>query len=311
VEVGGVKIMSMSGFVYFVSNEERTETRVGYDGGSLDRINDHAAYGYSTVEAIVKANQEHEDRIHSHFSQHRVRRGTSRSIYKYDALRPYTERLIEYNYATKEKDRASYLPSIPWVVWGPEAMRGPILDGDQLCLIRTEGVPSADCDTWRTPSREIELCRAAMGSIDTDPATCFEANLFVKAVNAYDEACNGLLCPWLGNVFVNPPYGGREKPAKVEQFVKKLNMEIEAGNTVQAITILNQQSMCTRWFLEYVGRTCSAHAIYNKRIQFIGKGNQHSSSQNGTVFSYFGAEIEQFARVFSPHAQVLIPYGIG
>ena len=54
----------------------------------------------------------------------------------------------------------------------------------------------------------MAAARQVLGSIDLDPASCATANLVVKARTFYKKDDDGLVHPWKGNVFLNPP-GGR------------------------------------------------------------------------------------------------------
>ncbi len=59
---------------------------------------------------------------------------------------------------------------------------------------------------WYTPSRHIELARAVMGDIDTDPATSEIANQTVKAKTIFTAENDGRDKQWTGRVWLNPPY---------------------------------------------------------------------------------------------------------
>lgn len=77
-----------------------------------------------------------------------------------------------------------------------------------------------------TPSWLVEAARRVMGSIDTDPCSCEEAQKTVKAGTYFTKEQDGLKQEWHGNVFVNPP-GGRGVP---QAFWRKLMQERSLGN---------------------------------------------------------------------------------
>lgn len=61
---------------------------------------------------------------------------------------------------------------------------------------------------WHTPQDLVDLCREAMGGIDTDPASCRAAQERVRASRWYGPVEDGLTLPWVGRVFLNPPFSG-------------------------------------------------------------------------------------------------------
>lgn len=75
-------------------------------------------------------------------------------------------------------------------------------------------VLTTDSVEWYTPEPIIEASRELMGSIDLDPASCAMAQEIVKAAIWYgdgsEDGNDGLLQPWGGNVYLNPPGGFTE-----------------------------------------------------------------------------------------------------
>jgi hypothetical protein len=74
---------------------------------------------------------------------------------------------------------------------------------------------SSESNEHYTPRAIIEVCRATMGGIDLDPASCELANREnVRAREYYTKVDNGLSRPWsvrgAARVFCNPP-GGKYK----------------------------------------------------------------------------------------------------
>ena len=88
---------------------------------------------------------------------------------------------------------------------------------------------------WGTPADIVERCRRVMGGIDLDPASEAIFNEVVKATQYYsvtERGEDGLLLPWFGRVFLNPP--GEEKGRPRQNFVKRfwnklLTEDIEQG----------------------------------------------------------------------------------
>src|SRR6266496_6027731 len=65
---------------------------------------------------------------------------------------------------------------------------------------------------WFTPARFTKAASEVMNGIDLDPASCKEANLIVRAKKFYSKEDNGLIQPWYGNVWLNPPFGTTKTP---------------------------------------------------------------------------------------------------
>lgn len=93
-----------------------------------------------------------------------------------------------------------------------------------------------------TPEHFAELVRETfLGEITLDPASCAKANETIKAFHYYDIAANGLVQPWFGNVFLNPPYDN------MPDWVNKLLDEFNRGNIKQVI-LLSNTATDTEWF---------------------------------------------------------------
>ena len=63
--------------------------------------------------------------------------------------------------------------------------------------------PVSETVVWLTPPHVL----AALGPFDLDPCACSEPRPWPTASSHYTREDNGLILPWSGRVFCNPPYG--------------------------------------------------------------------------------------------------------
>ena len=93
-------------------------------------------------------------------------------------------------------------------------------------------------EEWLTPPEIIN----ALGPFDLDP--CAPINRpWPTAANHYTIEDNGLIKPWQGRVWMNPPYGRR-----IQHWIKKAYEQAQAGAT---IVCLLPARVDTKWFHEY------------------------------------------------------------
>lgn len=149
-----------------------------------------------------------------------------------------------------------------------------------------------------TPAKYIEAAREVMGAIDLDPASDALAQKTVDATEWYDVSENGLLQPWTGRVFLNPPYSYPEGA----NFIDKLCDEYEAGNVTQAILLTNSNTD-TKWWHRAYG--CAAGMCFTLgRINFYQADGNVTQPTNGQNFFYLGPDLETFRRVFSAFGSI-------
>jgi len=146
---------------------------------------------------------------------------------------------------------------------------------------------------WYTPAEYIEAARAAMGSIDLDPATSETANNVVQAATIYTAGINGLDQDWGGNVWLNPPYG---QPL-IAQLSEKMVSEYTCGNVNQAIVLVNNATE-TRWFQQMAERA-KVICFPSGRIRYWGLDGVKNTPLQGQAFLYFGDNAGRFIQYFS------------
>ena len=104
--------------------------------------------------------------------------------------------------------------------------------------------------TWVTPRWIFDW----VGRFDLDPAT-FDEHPWPCA--AENRSCDGLVAPWCGRVFLNPPFTN----GQIEPFVKRM-AEHNCGVLVTAARVE------TGWFQDFVFGAARAVWFPRKRVQF-------------------------------------------
>ena len=145
---------------------------------------------------------------------------------------------------------------------------------------------------WYTPSKYAEMARQVMGQIDLDPASCAAANDVIGATTYYSiaEGRDGLREPWMGKIFLNPPYGRKV----IQDWVDKACDEWLSGSCEEIIICINNATD-TGWFAKLWDFSL---CFVRGRIKFYGPHNKTDSPAHGTVFAYLGDNNEKFAEVF-------------
>lgn len=145
---------------------------------------------------------------------------------------------------------------------------------------------SKGSDEYYTPRWVIDAARQVLGAIDLDPASCDTAQAVVCATRYYTQADNGLIQPWAGRVWCNPPY------SDPLPWVKKLIHHYTVGEVRSALLLLNMDGS-PEWANLLWGGGYPV-CIFADRIQF--KGKQNNKSQ---FIWYFGRYRGRFAEAFT------------
>ena len=147
-------------------------------------------------------------------------------------------------------------------------------------------------DEWGTPAEYIALAREVMGQIDLDPASNEHAQRTVQARQYFTREDSGLVHPWVGRVWLNPPYSH----PLLGRFVDKMVSEWQSGNVTEAVT-LTQARTDTRWFRKLAGAAI-CYCNTDGRIKFETPDGVGHSPPNGSTFFYFGKDPDKFFQVF-------------
>lgn len=112
--------------------------------------------------------------------------------------------------------------------------------------------PKAKIVSWLTPPAWIK----SLGPFDTDPC-CPPAMPWPTATTMYSEKDDGLKQPWLGRVWLNPPFAAKEWPKWVERLA-------DHGNGIALIPARTE----TREFVRLVWGRADAVCFVRGRPHF-------------------------------------------
>jgi ParB family chromosome partitioning protein len=148
-------------------------------------------------------------------------------------------------------------------------------------------------DEQYTPTHVVEAVRRVLGGIDLDPASCEVANAVVRATNIWTMSSNGLINPWEGRVFCNPPYS-RVAPW-VDRFVDAYGIMLVNADT-SAI-----------WFHKLMDR-CDAVCLTRGRLAFrLPDGTVRGQNRMGQAIFLRGAcWLHPFAQEFAGIGRVMV-----
>lgn len=145
---------------------------------------------------------------------------------------------------------------------------------------------------YYTPAKIIEAARRTMGGIDLDPFSSATANERVKAAHFYTPNEDGLIQPWHGRFWMNHPFG-RDTNAPC---VAKAEKEYSEGRATEGCCI-TFAATSEQWFQPLLRRPqCYLTPRTN---YYLPDGSLKRGVTKGSVVTYYGTNIEAFAREFS------------
>lgn len=153
---------------------------------------------------------------------------------------------------------------------------------------------------WYTPDEYLIAARSVLGGFDLDPASSVTAQEKIKASAYYTKDDNGLIKPWHGRVWLNPPYS---QPL-IFQFIERLCDAFDSGEIESAI-MLTHNYTDTRWFHKAAG-TSKAICFTKGRIKFYSPTGEVAAPTQGQAFFYFGPDCDLFNRKFSEFGFVMV-----
>lgn len=151
---------------------------------------------------------------------------------------------------------------------------------------------SSDREEWNTPPEIIKSVIEVLGNIDLDPCSNSDITPNIPADMHYTKGDDGLGRPWMGNVYMNPPYG-----RDIIDWIKKVVYEYEYGDVSEAIVLVPARTD-TKWFKiinEY------PFCLIEGRLKF--SGSKNSATFPSVVF-YLGEYEARFIEIFKQHGAI-------
>lgn len=124
---------------------------------------------------------------------------------------------------------------------------------------------SSDHMDWETPPNLFEALAAEFGPFDLDAAATHQT---AKCARYYTPEVDGLLHPWEGRVWLNPPYG-----REIGKWVRKAYEEAQAGRAT--VTLLIPARTDTAYWHDYVMKA-DVIRFLRGRVRFLRDGQAAS-----------------------------------
>lgn len=112
---------------------------------------------------------------------------------------------------------------------------------------------SSGSNRWETPRVLLARLYKVVGTFDVDPCSPAggKRGAPVKARVRYTVQDDGLVLPWFGTVFVNPPYG-----RELALWVAKAAREVEAGHAEVVMMLLPARTDTAYWHTYIADTAC-------------------------------------------------------
>lgn len=218
-----------------------------------------------------------------------------KAVPKENRLKDITPTLAELGASKKISSLSQQLARMPKKEF--EQVRDGVVSMSEALKIVHVSQNSGE-NEWYTPSAYIEAARSVMGGIDTDPASCAQANATVRAEKYFDAKADGLSKKWHGRVFMNPPYA---QPL-IANFAKAVAEKFSNKEITEAIVLVNNATE-TEWFVCMV-KHAAAVCFPRARVKFVNKDGKLAAPLQGQAVLYFGSKAEKFMKQFNPFGWV-------
>ncbi len=118
---------------------------------------------------------------------------------------------------------------------------------------------------WETPPELLDALDRVFPRFDLDPCAPRKSRTVVRAQVHYTTDDDGLSLPWLGTVFVNPPYG-----RALAAWIAKAHQESSSGRARTVVALLPARPD-TRYWHEHIAGQATVYFLRG-RLRFSGSG---------------------------------------
>lgn len=159
----------------------------------------------------------------------------------------------------------------------------------------SQALYSSESAEHYTPKHILDAAVKCLGHIDLDPCSNSHETPNVPARKHYTMEDNGLILPWFGNVWINPPYG-----KEINQWVDRLVFAHLCKSFSQAIALLPARTD-TKWFQKLSDYPV---CFVNGRLKF---GDATNSAPFPSAIFALGISSDKFAQHFEHIGRIYSP----
>lgn len=294
-----------SALIYFFGEEDRSAVKVGKTRqASAARRMQHEQRGPDRRPmkflAGVLGSDSDETAIKRRFHANSV--NGSEWLRPDAALLGYLRWLRDQTFVATSEEQVMNLPLVASQAWlpdGPARMKEFVeqrrLPFDTDGWDSELGTPDLTDGDFYSPPSWTAAARDVMGGIDLDPASCREANREVQATRFYGNHEDGLLQPWAGRVWLNPPFGNWAA------WGPKALAEIRRGAVTEMCVLMSTRAVTAQAAHDLIS-ACHAFLIPRGRARFWGP--KAGSPDEGHLVFYWGSNADRFAERFASIGKV-------
>lgn len=307
-----IRPSKMRGKVYFYGLSDGSAVKIGYTSNSLGTRKSGLIRGqFNNVDlyllAAVNGTRTHEAMLHRSFTPKKA--GSTELFLPSLRLIEYINWIRQQWWAyLSEDDNVDEVPSLP--EWQPTPERrvpyseedpsdliprhrdycGPLAGTpwDRLCT------PTKTGDDFYTPAPLVDAARTAMGGIDLDAASHWQANRIFRIRKYYHIHLSAFDNPWEGRVWLNPPYGDN-KPW-FEQILKYYESQ-----QLTQLCMLSPVWVFNTLIAKPIMNLSTGMVLLSPTPSFWGHPAGRTGTNHPHAVVYVGLHREEFLKAFEPY----------